>query len=69
MCGQKKCGHDAADMCSCGPIQEGEVVEMLQHLIVNMTNETWELDYKNLNRFENRRLCLVGVCRKCGGRL
>ena len=69
MCGEKKCGHDPADLCSCGPVQEGEPVKMLQHLIANMINETWELDYKALNCSENRRLCLVGVCAKCGGRL
>ena len=69
MCGEKKCGHDAAGLCSCGPVQEGEPVKMLQHLIANMTDETWELDYKDLNCPEDRRLCLVGVCAKCGGRL
>ncbi len=69
MCGEKKCGHDAANLCSCGPVQEGDVVKMFQHLIDNMTDETWELDYKDMNSSEDRRLCLVGVCSKCGGRL
>ena len=69
MCGEKKCNHDAADLCSCGPVQEGEVVKMFQHLIANMTAETWELGYKDLNCPDDRRLCLVGVCSKCGGRL
>lgn len=69
MCGRKKCGHDVADLCSCRPVQEGDTVKMFQHLIDNLTNETWELDYNDLSRSEDRRLCLVGVCSKCGGRL
>ena len=42
---------------------------MLQHLIANMTDEAWEWDCNGLNCPGDRRLCLVGVCSKCGGRL
>lgn len=66
MCGNQKCKRSKADMCSCGPVQEGNVVRIVQHLVDNMIDETWELDYTDLNHPEDRRLCLVGVCRKCG---
>jgi len=69
MCGNQKCKRSKADMCSCGPVQEGNVVKIVQHFVDNMIDETWELDYTDLNHPESRRLCLVGVCRQCGGRL
>ncbi len=69
MCRKKKCGHDVMDLCSCEPVREGNIAEMFPHFFHNIVDEAWELDYTDLGHPEYRRLCLVGVCRQCGGRL
>ena len=41
----------------------------LMCLVANMVNAGWELEHTALEQPEQRRLCLVGVCQRCGGRL
>lgn len=67
----QRCKHDPADLCVCKPIEERghDPVTLLLHVSANMEKEEWELDYTDINQPEKRRLCLVGVCRACGGRL
>ena len=69
MCEKSKCQHRAVDLCSCPPVKNrGEnLLALLEHMAVNMTDIRWELDYTDLNRPEKRRLCCVGACRVCGG--
>jgi len=35
----------------------------------NMEDIRWELDYKSLADLSGHRLCAMGKCRQCGGRL
>ena len=69
MCEKVKCQRQAADLCSCPPVRNRaeNVLALIEHLTVNMTDIRWELDYTDLERPEKRRLCRVGVCRVCGG--
>lgn len=71
MCERRNCRHNAADLCTCTPVKERaeNIFLLIQHVAANMENVEWELDYTDLNRPERRRLCQVGVCRVCGGRL
>ena len=71
MCETSKCRNQAEGLCSCPPVKNrGEnILALIEHVAANMTNIRWELDYTDINRSEKRRLCLVGVCRLCGGRL
>lgn len=68
---KQRCKHDSADLCVCKPIEERDhdPIALLLHVSTNMEKAEWELDYTDINRPEKRRLCLVGVCRVCGGRL
>ena len=69
MCETSKCQHRAEDLCTCPPVKnrEDNLLALLEHMAVNMTDIRWELDYTDLNRPEKRRLCRVGTCRVCGG--
>lgn len=69
MCEKAKCQRQAADLCSCPPVRNRaeNVLTLIEHLAVNMTDIRWELDYTDLSRPERRRLCRVGACRVCGG--
>jgi len=71
MCDKSVCPHKAEKLCSCRPLSEkGEdILALVEHLAVNMTNIHWELEYTDINKVEKRRLCRVGTCRICGGRL
>lgn len=68
---KQTCPHGPESLCSCKPLKEREkdIAGFLRHISENMTNEVWELDYTDINRPEKRRLCVVGTCRLCGGRL
>ena len=69
MCEKSKCRHRTEGLCSCSPVKnrEDNLLALLEHMAVNMTDVHWELDYTDLNRPEKRRLCRVGTCRVCGG--
>lgn len=69
MCEKSKCRHRTEGLCSCPPVKnrEDNLLALLEHMAVNMTDVHWELDYTDLNRPEKRRLCRVGTCRVCGG--
>lgn len=71
MCEIRSCGHDKEALCICKPLKERErdIVGLLTHVHTNMEDVRWELDYTDLSQPEMRRLCLVGTCRLCGGRL
>lgn len=71
MCEIRSCGHDKEALCICKPLKERErdIVGLLTHVYTNMEDVRWELDYTDLSQPEMRRLCLVGTCRLCGGRL
>ena len=69
MCDAKKCRHERRDLCSCRPVQKGNVIELAAHMAANMKDVEWELDYKSLETVMYGRLCLVGKCKVCGGRL
>lgn len=65
------CPHRAEELCSCAPVKnKGKDISALAvHIAVNMTDIRWELEYTDIDRPEKRRLCRVGSCRICGGRL
>lgn len=68
---KRTCPHGPESLCSCEPLKRRrkDIVGFLRHISENMKNEVWELDYSDINRPEKRRLCVVGTCRLCGGRL
>ena len=71
MCETRSCPHEADALCTCRALLErdNDIIGLLTHIHENMTDVEWELDYTDLSRPEKRRLCLVGKCRICGGRL
>lgn len=71
MCEKRTCSHHGEELCTCRPVKErdADIISLISHVFTNMTDVMWELDYTDINRPEKRRLCLVGVCRVCGGRL
>ena len=69
MCDEKHCQHDGIELCSCGPIQSGDTFLMTIHLAENITDVNWRLTYNSLKKIHPYRLCMVGVCKNCGGRL
>lgn len=71
MCETRSCPHEADALCTCRALKERDkdIIGLLTHIHENMTDVEWELDYTDLSRPEKRRLCLVGTCRICGGRL
>ncbi len=71
MCETRLCPHEAETLCTCKAIKERDkdIIGLFIHIHENMKDVEWELDYTDLSRPEKRRLCLVGKCRVCGGRL
>lgn len=71
MCERRKCPHNEQELCSCEAVgkKNGDMLALVEHIAVNMTDIHWELEYTDIDRPEKRRLCRVGVCRVCGGRL
>ena len=71
MCDKNVCPHKAEEMCACRPVREKneDVLALVEHVAVNMTDIRWELEYTDIDQPEKRRLCRVGTCRVCGGRL
>lgn len=71
MCEKRSCPHEADALCTCRALKERgkDIIGLLTHIRENMKDVEWELDYTDLSRPEKRRLCLVGKCRICGGRL
>lgn len=69
MCDTKPCGRAHGDICSCAPIRNGDPFEMAVHLASHMTDVDWDLTYCDLKHIAPYRLCLIGKCAKCGGRL
>lgn len=61
------CGHEQDKMCSC--ISGMNTAKQLIHIAGNIRHVNWELDYGTLTSPDNIRLCVVGVCGKCGERL
>ena len=69
MCEKHYCTHSPETLCSCAPVQSGDVAQIVFHMAENMEDIRWELDYKSLGDLSGHRLCAVGKCRQCGGRL
>lgn len=69
MCEKHYCTHSPETLCSCAPVQSGDVARIVFHMAENMEDISWELDYKSLAELGDYRLCLIGKCRQCGGRL
>lgn len=71
MCEKRSCPHEADALCTCRALKERDkdIIGLLTHIHENMKDVEWDLDYTDLSRPEKRRLCLVGTCRLCGGRL
>ena len=69
MCEKHYCTHSPETLCSCAPVQSGDVAQIVFHMAENMEDIRWELDYKSLADLRGHRLCAVGKCRQCGGRL
>lgn len=69
MCDAKHCQHEPDDLCSCRPVQSGDSFRMALHLAENMTDVDWHLTYQTLETINPYRMCLIGKCRICGGRL
>lgn len=63
----RNCGHEQDEMCSC--IRDTNVARQLVFIAANIRDVSWEFDYGTLEEPGNVRLCIVGSCEKCGGRL
>lgn len=69
MCDPNHCRHDPQDLCSCKPMQDVDPFQLAIHLAENITDVDWELSYQSLSVIIPYRLCLIGKCRICGGRM
>ena len=69
MCEKRHCTHSPEELCSCAPVRSGDVLQTAAHVAESMMDINWELDYKSLADLGDYRLCLIGKCRQCGGRL
>lgn len=69
MCEKRHCTHSPEELCSCAPVRSGDVLQTAVHMAESMMDINWELDYKSLADLGDYRLCLIGKCRQCGGRL
>ncbi len=68
MC-ETRCQHEGEPLCSCVPLDRGNAIELATHISENMEQIEWSLTYNTLERIEPYRLCMVGRCHICGGRL
>lgn len=48
MCEKHYCTHSPETLCSCAPVQSGDVAQIVFHMAENMEDIRWELDYKSL---------------------
>lgn len=69
MCQEMKCPHKGKPLCSCGAVKSKEILDLIRHVVGNLCEPEWDLEYTTLSKPESRRLCVVGVCQSCGGRL
>lgn len=69
MCEKNHCKRSPEDLCTCMDWQKDDLIRTVMHLAENITDIDWELDYKDLADVQEHRLCMVGRCKKCGGRL
>ena len=69
MCEKNHCSRTTEDLCTCIDWQNSDLIRTVTHLAENITDIDWDLDYKELADVQGHRLCLVGRCKKCGGRL
>lgn len=63
---EKRC-RNQAPLCTC--IEGKDICFLISHLDKCFQFRRYELDYRSLHLEEERRLCRVGSCRVCGGRL
>ena len=57
MCEKHYCTHLPETLCSCAPVQSGDVAQIVFHMAENMEDIRWELDYKSLGDLSGHRLC------------
>ena len=62
-----KCDHERDEMCMC--ISRMNTAQQLVFIAGNIRDVSWELDYATLAEPVEIRLCIVGICEKCGSRL
>ena len=70
----EKCQHPTDSMCSCKDADSehliiDEPLKSLEHFLTHLTDSEWELQYDTLDAPGLYRLCIVGTCDRCGGRL
>ena len=71
MCEEAACPHASEEFCNCAPVRhkEQDILGLVEHIACSLVNAWWELEYTDLYRPEKRRLCRIGTCRICSGRL
>ena len=55
MCEKHYCTHSPETLCSCAPVQSGDVAQIVFHMAENMEDIRWELDYKSLADLSGHR--------------
>ena len=63
MCEKHYCTHSPETLCSCAPVQSGDVAQIVFHMAENMEDIGWELDYNTLLTHRPRGIFL----RQCTG--
>lgn len=69
MCQKPECPHKGDKMCSCAGLNFSNSNELRTHFLKNLTGMKLELFYNTLAAPAPYRLCMVGSCTSCGGRL
>ena len=69
MCQKPECPHKGDKMCSCAGLNFSSGNELRTHFLKNLTGMKLELFYNTLAAPAPYRLCMVGSCASCGGRL
>ena len=69
---QQGCGSECShheQICTCEANTPENIVQVVTNLLAMIMAPQWELSYTSLDRPGPHRLCVVGKCRRCGGRL
>lgn len=69
MCWKTECPHRGEKMCLCKAMQTNDSVTQITYLFDSIQEPKAELSYTSLAAPHPYRLCLSGVCGKCGRRL
>lgn len=69
---QQGCGSECShheQLCTCEANTPENIVKVVTNLLAMIMAPQWELSYTSLDQPGPHRLCVVGKCRRCGGRL